>query len=77
MIVWLLRQIPSVALCAWGVVVFILAGNKVRASWMIGVASEFAWAAYAVWIKQYGLLVGCIFYAIVYWRNWIRWGREQ
>lgn len=75
--IWFLRQLPSVLLCVWGVIVFILAGNKVRFGWLLGIASEAAWAVYAVWIRQWGLLLGCLFYAVVYLRNYVKWKHED
>ena len=79
MIHWLLTHTPALLLTIWGAVVFILAGNKLRSSWILGIVSEFAWAAYALWVvhpPQWGLLLGCVFYAAVYWRNWLRWGKD-
>lgn len=75
---WFLHQLPAVILTLWGAAVFVLAGNKIRWSWMLGVVSEFAWAAYALWLhpRQWGLLLGCVFYGAVYMRNYVRWGHD-
>lgn len=73
---WTLHQLPSVLLCIWGMTVLLIAGNKARFAWALGFFSEFAWTLYAIWIHQYGLIVGAVFYAIVYVRNWLKWKPE-
>lgn len=40
--------------------------------WAGGFCSQFLWAWFAISIKQYGLLMMCGLYAIVYTRGYIR-----
>lgn len=70
---WFIHQLPSLALTLWGAGVFLLAGNKNRVAWLLGIIGQLFWAAYAIWLDQAGLLIGCVFYGAVYIRNWIRW----
>lgn len=70
---WFLHQLPSLGLTLWGAGVFILAGDKRRISWALGLTGQPFWASYAIWLAQWGLLIGCFFYGSVYVRNWLKW----
>ena len=72
-VAWLARQWPSLALTLWGMGVFWLAGNKRRAAWALGMLGQLWWASYAIWLRQWGLLIGCAFYGATYARNWVKW----
>lgn len=71
---WLLGQLPSIGLSLWALLVFKLVGDKRRVGWMLGVIGEVAWLPYAIWIRQYGLMLACAIYGGVYLRNWFKWG---
>lgn len=68
-----MTQLPSLFLTAWGMLVFWLAGDKRRIAWAAGMFGQVFWASYAIWLRQWGLLVGCGFYFGVYLRNWLKW----
>lgn len=48
-------------------------GAKKTWGWLIGVASEGVWAAYAYVIHSWGLAVLCLVYGGLYGRNYFRW----
>jgi hypothetical protein len=54
-----------------------LAGRKIRAGWLLGVAGQMVWAAYAVATEQWGFLVAAAGFTWVYTCNWCRWGRRR
>lgn len=69
----MIRQLPSLFLGAWGVMIFWLAGNKSRKAWALGLLGQVWWASYALWLGEYGLLISAGLYGTVYVRNWLRW----
>jgi hypothetical protein len=71
-----IRQLPGLWLTVLGIVVVWLAGNKSRTAWSIGIVAQGFWMAYAIWLSQWGLLVGTFVYVAVYARNWRRWGAD-
>lgn len=50
-----------------------LAGNKSRAGWWVGLATEGLWLAYAFLTNQLGFVLGAVAYGVVCVRNLIRW----
>lgn len=73
---WMLHQLPSIGLSLWGVLVFKLAGDRRRIGWALGVAGQLFWLAYAIWLHQWGLIIGCGLYGGTYLRNFVKWSRE-
>lgn len=69
-------QLWSWMLAAVGILGIWLAGRKQRAGWLVGVAAQLLWIAYAITTRQWGFLVTAFAYGAVYIRNWLRWGRE-
>lgn len=59
------------------VAVYWMLGSKHRAGWLAGIASEAGWAAYSVLYRQWGFLACAFLFAAVYWRNWVKWGRDR
>lgn len=50
-------------------------GNKKRYGWLVCMASELLWLAYAIVTSQYGFaLVAPLFFA-GHVRNWLKWRR--
>lgn len=70
---WLAHQWPSLGLSVWGFFVFKLAGDKRRVAWAMGLLGQTFWLSYAIWLSQWGLLVGCGIYGSIYVRNWVKW----
>lgn len=70
---WLSHQWPSIGLSLWGFLVFWLAGNKRRSAWALGLCGQAFWLAYAIWLSQWGLIIGCGIYGTAYTRNWFKW----
>ena len=54
-----------------------LIGNKNKAGFILGLLNQILWIWYALMLKQYGLLVGVIAYAVIYIRNLIKWNKDE
>ena len=54
-----------------------LIGNKNKAGFVLGLLNQVLWIWYALMLKQYGLLVGVIAYAVIYIRNLIKWNKDE
>lgn len=64
-------------LTAVGVFGLYLAGRKIVWAWLIGLAAQVLWIAYAIATHQYGFLVSAFAYGSVYLNNHIRWRKEE
>jgi|JI7StandDraft_1071085.scaffolds.fasta_scaffold812069_1 succinate dehydrogenase hydrophobic anchor subunit len=53
----------------------VLAGNKNRHAWAIGLFNQALWLAWILLTKNYGFLPMNFALWIVYWRNHIKWGK--
>lgn len=67
----------SYSLAAVGIAGIILAGRRNAWGWAIGLGAQVLWIIYAVVTSQYGFIVSALAYAIVYYRNWSTWIREN
>jgi hypothetical protein len=67
----------SWALTVIGITGLWLAGSKRRAGWLIGVAAQGLWIAYALATRQYGFIVSALCYGFVYARNFVAWRRSN
>lgn len=67
-------QAWSWLLAAVGIAAMWLAGRPSRAwlGWTVGITAQALWAAYAVATHQYGFLLSCTGYAVVYFLNLTR-----
>lgn len=54
-----------------------LIGNKNKAGFILGLLNQILWIWYALMLKQYGLLVGVMAYAVIYIRNLIKWNKDE
>ncbi len=54
-----------------------LMGNKSVWGIVIGLLNQVLWVAYALMLKQYGLLIGVIAYTVIHIRNLVKWTREK
>lgn len=66
----------SWVLAAVGVTGLYLAGRRIWWAWLIGLAAQVLWIAYAIATAQYGFLVSATAYGAVYLRNAVLWRRE-
>lgn len=66
----------SYILTALGITGLILAGSKKRLGWLLGLAAQPLWVAYALVSGQWGFVASGLIYGGVYLRNWYRWRRE-
>lgn len=67
----------SLALAVIGIAGLLLAGQKNKLGWALGLFAQLAWIAYALISRQYGFILSAVAYGIVYSRNWLRWRREE
>ena len=67
----------SVILAAGGITGIWLAGRGFGWGWLLGLAMQLLWAAYAVSTGQWGFLLTCAGYGWVYATNARRWVRAQ
>lgn len=54
-----------------------LMGNKNKLGIIVGLAGQILWLAYALMLKQYGLIIGVVAYTIIHVRNLLKWIREK
>ena len=54
----------------------VLAGNKSRYAWLIGLGNQSLWLTWIISAGAWGLLPGCFALTIVYGRNHLKWNRS-
>ncbi|RWB40451.1 MAG: hypothetical protein EOQ44_25240 [Mesorhizobium sp.] len=54
----------------------ILAGNKSRHAWLIGLCNQALWLTWIIASASWGLLPGCFALTIVYARNHLKWSKR-
>jgi len=64
-------------LAAIGITGIFFVGKKTVWGWLILLANECIWIAYALSTKQYGFIISAAAYAAVYIRSYIHWKREE
>jgi hypothetical protein len=67
----------SWVLATIGVLGIYFVGRKTIWGWLVLLANEVIWIAYALTTKQYGFIVSAVAYAIVYVRSFIHWRRDD
>lgn len=70
-------ELWSWILAAIGVTGIFFVGKKTVWGWLILLANECIWIAYAINTKQYGFIISALAYAGVYIRSYIHWKRED
>lgn len=70
-------QIWSWVLTIIGVTGFWLAGKKIWWCWYINIANQVIWATYSIVTEQWGFLLGCLVYTIVFIKNATKWTVEH
>lgn len=67
----------SYLLTAVGVLGLYLAGRRLGWAWLIGLAAQGLWIAYAIATEQWGFIASAFAYGWVYARNARRWWLER
>jgi len=62
---WLLSAITAYTM--------LLAGNKHKSAWLVGLLNQFLWLVWIVLVKSWGLIPMNIVLWIVYSRNYLKW----
>jgi len=60
-----------------GLLGFWLAGRKVWWCWYINIFNQFLWTAFALITGYYALIIGSVFYFVVFTKNAIQWTRDH
>lgn len=71
-----LQQIIPWILSAITIYMFLLAGNKKRYTWLVGLGNQGLWLFWIIISGTWGLLPMNVALWIVYSRNHIKWKRE-
>lgn len=66
----------SILLTAVGVTGLWVAGRRSAWGWVIGLAAQVLWIAYAVATQQWGFILSALAYGFIYARNAYRWRKE-
>lgn len=64
-------------LTAGGGIVVYLIGQKKSSAWLLGIALQGLWIAYALATKQYGFIVSSVMYGSLYGRNYVAWCEKK
>lgn len=67
----------SWVLTAVGVFGLWLAGRKDWRGWLVGLAAQILWIAYAIVSRQWGFILSALVYGAVYLKNMLAWRRER
>jgi hypothetical protein len=67
----------SLVLATAGCTGLILAGRGMWQGWAVGLAVQPVWAVFAIITHGYGLLITCVMYGTVYYRNLRAWQQKQ
>lgn len=67
----------SWCLAAIGITGLWLAGSGRKSGWVVGIAVQVLWIAYAVVTAQWGFIASALAYGTVNTRNLVRWMRKE
>jgi hypothetical protein len=73
----MIEQILSYVFTFLGLAGFWLAGRKVWWCWYINIVNQFLWTAFALITGYYALIIGSVFYFVVFTKNAIQWTRDH
>lgn len=62
-------------LSAFTIVVMVMAGNKHRLSWAVGLLGQVFWLVWIMASQSWGLLPSCLVLVVVYGRNHLKWAK--
>jgi len=68
----IIKYLPYL-LSAITIYMFLLAGNKNKNAWLIGLLNQFLWLTWILFSSAWGLLPMNIALWIVYGRNYLKW----
>lgn len=60
-----------------GVSILWMTGSGYRIGWLLGAILQFFWAYYAIATNQYGFLVECVAYFVIFARSYHRIGKLE
>ena len=64
-------------LSAITIYMFLLAGNKKKSAWIVGLCNQVLWLIWIITIQSWGLLPMNIALWVIYFRNYIKWSKEN
>lgn len=67
----------SIVLALLGITSMVLAGNKLKSAWVIGLISQVIWITYGFITNQWGFVLSGVAFSIVYVRNLLLWHAEE
>ena len=67
----------SMLLAGVGVAACWLTGQKDSRGWLVAVAVQFLWIAYAIATRQWGFILSALAYGFVSARGWYRWRCDE
>lgn len=68
-----IEQIWSAALSVLALTTNYLAGNGIRAAWMVGMASQAGWLGFIILTGNTGFLISFVGFTVIYIRNYLKW----
>lgn len=71
------EQVIPYILSAITIYMFILAGNKSKYAWLVGLGNQGLWLTWIIISQTWGLLPMNIALWIVYYRNNLKWRRDN
>lgn len=70
-------MIWSFVLTGVGITALWLVGKKIIWGWVVGMALQFLWFAYAILTEQWGFLISCVLYGYVNAKNYFEWKKDE
>lgn len=67
----------TISLSAVGITGMWISGNGSKWGWFIGLCAQVLWITFAIVTRQYGLILGSIFYGAVNLRNLLKWRARE
>lgn len=67
----------SYTLAPFGLLGLWMAGRRNKWGWLLGVATQGLWLAYAVSTRQWGFIPGSLAYGFIYVKNFLNWNKEE
>lgn len=67
----------SYMLAGFGILSLHLTGKKLRIGWAVGLFNSGLWVIYALTSQQYGFIISSVFFIIVQFNNYMKWGVKE